>query len=395
MNTLPQIRLKPGKEASLQRFHPWVFSGAIASDTSGLEEGQTVEVYAHDHTYLGTGHFQPGSIAVRIFSFQQQPIDAAFWESRLLQALSLRQSAGLLQQAHTNMFRLVHGEGDGFPGLIVDVYNGLAVLQCHSMGFYRMRELITHLLLKLPGIKLRAVYDKSAHSLPFPARPHAQDAYLHGQPEEWVASEYGDQYYIEVEQGQKTGFFIDQRENRRLLRQYAAGRSLLNAFCYTGGFSVAALRGQAAAVTSVDSSQYALELCDKNVSLNFGQQAPHQSLATNAFEMLNQIDQQYDLIVLDPPAFAKHHKVLSRALKGYRKINRRAIAQIRPNGILFTFSCSQAVSRDAFRKTIFTSAALAGRKVRILHQLSQPADHPISIYHPEGEYLKGLVLAVE
>ncbi|MCI4671351.1 MAG: class I SAM-dependent rRNA methyltransferase [Bacteroidia bacterium] len=389
------ITLKKGKDSSLRRFHPWVFSGAIQKKSPDLKEGEVVEVYDNDGQYLGTGHFQIGSIMVRVFSFKKREIDREFWKEKLGHAISLRRSLGLIGNAQTNMFRLIHGEGDGFPGLIVDVYGSLAVVQCHSVGFYHIRTLLAELIQEeLPEI-IEAVYDKSAQAVPFKAELGAEDGYLFGQSQAWKGKEYGLSYEVDAEGGQKTGFFVDQRENRRLLGEYSQGKDVLNTFCYTGGFSVASLAGGAQSVDSIDSSAKAIELTDKNVALNFGEESRHQSFTQDAFEFLKDIHHKYDLIVLDPPAFAKHHKVLDRALKGYRKINRLAFEQIRPNGILFTFSCSQVVSADHFRKAVFTAASQSHRRVQILHQLHQPPDHPVNIYHPEGEYLKGLVLQVE
>lgn len=395
MADFPIVVLKPGKEQSVQRFHPWVFSGAIADAPKALAEGDLVRVQDHRGRYLATGHYQIGSIAVRLFDFDEQATDRGFWQQKLQRALAVRQQAGLLDRPQHDMFRLVHGEGDGLPGLIVDVYGSVAVLQCHSIGFYRLRHLLAELLAALLPDRVQAVYDKSAHTLPHKAAIEPVDGYLLGEAQPWQAQEDGNRYLIDVAGGQKTGFFIDQRENRALLARYAAGRSVLNTFCYTGGFSVAALGGGARQVDSVDSSQPAIDLTDQNVALN-GYGAPrHRAINADVFVFLKDIRDRYDLIVLDPPAFAKHRRVLNQALKGYRSINQRAFEQIRPGGVVFTFSCSQVVSRDDFRKAVFTAAALSRRTVRILHQLSQPADHPVSMYHPEGEYLKGLVLAVE
>jgi len=390
----PTLTLKKGKSSSVERFHPWVFSGAIHQKPQDLEEGQVVDVLSADGRFLGRGHYQVGSIMVRLFTFREENIDLDFWRKRLRQALSLRRRLGLFDQDATNMFRLIHGEGDGFPGLIVDFYGGVAVLQCHTVGFFLMREALAQLLKEEMGESLLAVYDKSEHSIPFKAPVSPADGYLLGEAREWIGREYGLQYRVDIEGGQKTGFFVDQRENRHLLRHYARDRKVLNAFCYTGGFSVAALAGRAAAVDSLDSSAKAMELTEVNVALNHEDAVAHRSLTEDALEFLKDIDQRYDLIVLDPPAFAKHQKVLDRALKGYRKINKLAFEQIQSGGLLFTFSCSQVVSQDHFRKAVFTAAAQSKRKVQVLHQLHQPPDHPVDIYHPEGEYLKGLVLRV-
>lgn len=391
----PRITLRPGKDASLRRFHPWVFSGALASQPEGLTEGDLVEVYDAEGHFLATGHYQIGSIAVRVLRFTPGPVDAAFWQARLQQALAWRQRLGLGQDPHTTMYRLIHGEGDGFPGLIVDYYGGVAVMQCHSVGFYRIRDLLAGLLMDLMGDQLQAIYDKSAATLPFKAALNPVDGYLTGAAATWEGREHGLGYEIDVAAGQKTGFFLDQRENRARLAHYARGRQVLNTFCYTGGFSVAALQGGAACVHSVDSSRPAIALTEAHVARNFGAAAPHVAYATDAFAFLQAPPAVYDLIVLDPPAFAKHRKVLDRARKGYRRLNRAALALLPPGGILFTFSCSQVMTRDLFREAVFTAAAQTGRQVRILEQLAQPADHPVSLYHPEGEYLKGLILAVD
>ncbi|GAB4426119.1 MAG: class I SAM-dependent rRNA methyltransferase [Bacteroidia bacterium] len=395
METYPTLTLRPGKEESLKRYHPWIFSGALQTVPPGLAEGDTVHVVDATGRPCATGHYQPGSIAVRVLAFGAAQLDRTFWQTRLHEAIALRRHLGL-PSAATDMYRLVHGEGDGLSGLIVDYYAGLAVIQCHSMGFYRVRHKIAALLHEAMGDTLTAVYDKSAGSLPFKAEAGAVDGYLTGGPQAWYGTEHGLRYRVDPAGGQKTGFFIDQRDSRALLMQYARGRRVLNTFSYTGGFSVAALQGGAVLVDSVDSSRGAVALAVENVQLNFGEGAPHQGLAVDVFDFFQQTHERpYDLIVLDPPAFAKHHKVLDRALKGYRRLNQQAFAQVAPGGIVFTFSCSQAVSRDDFRRAVFTAAALSGRRVRILHQLSQPPDHPVDIYHPEGEYLKGLVLAVE
>ncbi|MDX2285548.1 MAG: class I SAM-dependent rRNA methyltransferase [Bacteroidia bacterium] len=390
-----RLFLKPGRESSLQRFHPWIFSGAVRELDGQPQEGDLIEVYANDGQYLATGHYQPGTITVRVISFAQTPADPAFWRQKLERALALRRQAGLLDAPDTTMLRLVHGEGDGCPGLIVDLYGGVAVIQCHSLGFYRIRHELAALLRELLGSRLEAVYDKSAAALPFKAPITPEDAYLLGSAQDWEGTECGARYRIDVEGGQKTGFFVDQRENRQLLRAYARGRSVLNLFCYTGGFSVAALQGGASRVHSVDSSKRAIGLTLENIALNFGPDAPHEAFAEEVFDFFQRTDERYDILVVDPPAFAKHQNVLSRALRGYRNLNQKAIARVAPGGLVFTFSCSQVVSREQFREAVFTAAAQTGRTVRILHQLSQPPDHPVNIYHPEGEYLKGLVLAVE
>ena len=394
------VHLRRGKEESLERRHPWVFSGAIERITehlAPLSEGDLVDVVTKSGDFIARGHWQIGSIAVRVLTFEQEAIDQAWWNRRISEALGVRKALGLVDNAETTCYRLVHGEGDLLPGLVIDIYERTAVVQCHSVGMYHSRTAIAEALREAYGDKLEAIYDKSSQTLPFKADLGAIDGYLWGRCAERdnVVLENGLKFKVNWEEGQKTGFFIDQRVNRDLVRQYSKGRKVLNTFCYTGGFSVAALAGGATEVVSIDLSERAVKLADENVRLNFGEAAPHQAIACNAVEYLKDIDSSYDLIILDPPAFAKHHKVLGNALQGYKKINARALEKIRPGGILFTFSCSQAVSRDLFRTTIFTAAAIAKRKVRIIGQLTQPADHPINIYHPEGEYLKGLVVYVE
>ena len=394
------VALRRGKEESLERRHPWVFSGAIEKITEGskpLAEGDVVDVVTKQGEFIARGHYQIGSIAVRVLTFEQETIDQQWWDNRITQAKELRETLGMIGNNETTCYRLIHGEGDLLPGLVVDVYGTTAVVQCHSVGMYLSRHAIVEAIRKSYGELIEAIYDKSSQTLPFKAELGAIDGYLWGRnpQKENVVLENGLKFKVNWEEGQKTGFFIDQRENRDLVRQYSRGRRVLNTFCYTGGFSVAALAGGATEVVSIDLSERAVKLADENMKLNFGEDAPHQAIACNAVEYLKDIDEDFDLIILDPPAFAKHHKVLGNALQGYKKINVRALQKIRPGGILFTFSCSQAVSRDLFRTTIFTAAAIAGRRVRIIGQLTQPADHPINIYHPEGEYLKGLVVYVE
>ncbi|MBR4028497.1 MAG: class I SAM-dependent rRNA methyltransferase [Alistipes sp.] len=397
---LTTVHLRRGKEESLHRNHPWVFSGAIehiSENLAPLNEGDLVDVVTKQGEFIARGHWQIGSIAVRVLSFEQEDIDQAWWNRRISEAKGVREALGLVDNASTTCYRLVHGEGDLLPGLVIDIYERTAVVQCHSVGMYRSRAAIAEALREAYGDRLEAIYDKSSQTLPFKADLGAIDGYLWGRNEQKdnIVLENGLKFKVNWEEGQKTGFFIDQRVNRDLVRQYSKGRKVLNTFCYTGGFSVAALAGGATKVVSIDLSERAVNLADENVKLNFGEDAPHEAIACNAVEYLKDIDSDYDLIILDPPAFAKHHKVLGNALQGYKKINARALEKIRPGGILFTFSCSQAVSRDLFRTTIFTAAAIAKRKVRIIGQLTQPADHPINIYHPEGEYLKGLVVYVE
>ena len=398
--TIGVVQLRRGKEESLGRRHPWVFSGAIERIIEGdkpLAEGDIVDVVNKQGEFIARGHYQIGSIAVRVLTFEREEIDDTWWQMRIATAYNLRQTLGLTDNAETTCYRLVHGEGDLLPGLVVDIYGGVAVVQCHSVGMYYSRQAIAEAIRTTYGERIVAIYDKSSQTLPFKADLGAIDGYLWGRVEEKdnVVLENGLKFKVNWEEGQKTGFFIDQRVNRDLVRQYARGRKVLNTFCYTGGFSVAALAGGAREVVSIDLSERAVKLADENARLNFGADVAHEAIACNAVEYLKDIDDSYDLIILDPPAFAKHHKVLGNALQGYKKINARALQKIRPGGILFPFSCSQAVSRDLFRTTIFTAAAIAQRKVRIIGQLTQPADHPINIYHPEGEYLKGLVVYVE
>ena len=390
-----RIVLKRGKEESLLRFHPWIFSGAVSRIYGEPEEGEVVTVVDSEEKFIARGHFQVGSIAVRVLTFRDEKIDRAWWTARLEQACRLRGALGLADSEETTCYRLVHGEGDSLPGLVVDIYGSVAVLQAHSIGMYRSRQQIAEILREIYGGKLTAVYDKSSGTLPFRAELNPVDGYLFGAAAGEPVLENGNRFLVNWERGQKTGFFIDQRDNRRLVGQYAAGRTVLNTFCYTGGFSVYALEGGAVHVEAVESSGRPVELAQKNVELNFGTEASHRAIACDAFDFLKDVQDQYDLIVLDPPAFAKHQRVLGNALQGYKRLNARAISRIRPGGILFTFSCSQAVSREHFRNAVFSGAAIAGRNVRILHQLTQPADHPVNIYHPEGEYLKGLVLYVE
>ena len=392
--TYKTVTLKRGKEDSLQRFHPWVFSGAIAAADDTIDEGDLVTVYAHDGTLIGNGHSQIGSIAVRMLTFDDTAIDEAFYEQRLNDAYKMRQALGL-QREDNNVYRLVHGEGDFLPGLVVDIYGPTAVMQAHSPGMHFARNIIAQALVKLPGV--RNVYYKSETTLPYKAHLDPVNDYIIGHMETDEALENGLRFHVDWLKGQKTGFFVDQRENRSLLEHYSQGRRVLNMFCYTGGFSVYALRGGAQLVHSVDSSAKAVRLTDDNVALNFApEDGRHKSFAEDAFKFLDNMEKDaYDLIILDPPAFAKHKSALRNALVGYRRLNAKALEKIAPGSILFTFSCSQAVNKDQFRLAVFSAAAQTRRKVRILHQLTQPADHPINIYHPEGEYLKGLVLYVE
>ncbi len=391
-----KVKLKPKKEESLKRFHPWIFSGAVQSKDESLAEGEVVNVYTINDEFIAVGHYQIGSIEVRVLSFEEENIDIDFWKKRLSSALELRKSIGLLSD-NNNSYRLVHGEGDLLPGLIIDVYAETAVIQSHSVGMHESRLMICDALKAVLGDNLKNVYYKSETTLPYKANLGAENEYLYkGDSVNEIALENGLKFYPDWVKGQKTGFFVDQRDNRALLEKYSKGRSVLNMFCYTGGFSFYALRGGANLVHSVDSSSKAIMLTNRNVGLNFPDDKRHEAFAEDAFKFLGGINKgDYDLIVLDPPAFAKHRGAIKNALQGYKRLNAAAFEKVAPGGIVFTFSCSQVISKDAFRLAVFSAAALSGRSVRILHQLSQPADHPINIYHPEGEYLKGLVLYVE
>lgn len=391
----PTIQLRHGKAESLKRFHPWIFSGAIQRMPDNLTEGQLVRVIDHKGDFLAIGHYQIGSIAIRVLSLVERNIDNEFWKERLSEAFNMRCSIGLVEREDNNTLRLVHGEGDQLPGLIIDLYGKTAVMQAHSVGMHLYRKEIAAALIDVCKGIIENVYYKSETTLPFKADLHEKDGFIIGGNEDNIAIEYGLKFHIDWLRGQKTGFFIDQRENRKLLEQYSIGKNVLNMFCYTGGFSVYALRGGATRVTSVDSSAKAIDLTRANAELNFPGDSRHDAYAEDAFKFLERAGDDYELIVLDPPAFAKHKGALRNALKGYTRLNAIAISKIRKGGIIFTFSCSQAVNKDQFRLAVFTAAAQAGRHVRILHQLHQPADHPINIYHPEGEYLKGLVLEVE
>lgn len=390
-----KVYLKPGKEESLKRFHPWVFSGAIARVEGEPEEGEIVDVYTSKKEFIACGHFQIGSIAVRVLSFVQETIDHEFWVRKLAVAKDLRVALGLIGNPQNNTYRLVHGEGDNLPGLIIDVYDHTAVMQAHSAGMHVYRMEIADALSEVMGDVIENIYYKSETTLPFKADLlSTENGFIKGGSPENVAMENGLKFHVDWLKGQKTGFFVDQRENRHLLERYAKGRNVLNMFCYTGGFSFYAMRGGANLVHSVDSSAKAIDLTNENVELNFPGDARHKAYAEDAFKYLDRMGDQYDLIILDPPAFAKHRDALRNALRGYTKLNAKAFEKIRPGGILFTFSCSQVVNKENFRNAVFTAAAQSGRSVRILHQLTQPGDHPVNIYHPEGEYLKGLVLYV-
>ena len=398
-----QVYLKRGKEESLLRFHPWVFSGAIHRIDEGVEEGEVVRVVNEHGDFIAVGHFQLGSIAVRVLSFSDENIDDDYWARRLASALNVRQAIGLADRPDNNTYRLVHGEGDLLPGLVIDVYGQTAVMQAHSVGMHLCRETIARQLVKVMDRRIAHVYYKSETTLPGKLRDgditmessEPLSYFIYGGSDDNTAMENGLMFYVDWLRGQKTGFFVDQRENRSLLEQFAKGKRVLNMFCYTGGFSFYAMRGGAELVHSVDSSAKAIELTNRNVELNFPGDTRHQAFCEDAFRYLEQAGDQYDLVILDPPAFAKHRGALPHALKGYTRLNMKALQKIQPGGILFTFSCSQVVTKEHFRNAVFAAAAQARRQVRILHQLHQPADHPVNIYHPEGEYLKGLVLYVE
>ncbi|MDD7691250.1 MAG: class I SAM-dependent rRNA methyltransferase [Prevotella sp.] len=389
------IVLKRGKEESLKRFHPWIFSGAIAFADNNIEEGETVRVLNADNEFIAIGHFQVGSIAVRVLTFEDIDIDEGFWCERLTSALEMRRLTGIADNPTNNTYRLVHGEGDNLPGLVIDCYGKTAVMQAHSVGMHRHRNVIAQQLVRVMGDRIEHVFYKSETTLPYKAGLGQENGFIVGGCNDNIAVENGLKFHVDWLRGQKTGFFVDQRENRCLLESYAKEKTVLNMFCYTGGFSFYAMRGGAKTVHSVDSSAKAIELTNANVELNFPDDNRHEAFCEDAFKFLDAADNKYDLIILDPPAFAKHRAALHNALKGYTRLNVKAFQRIRKGGILFTFSCSQVVTKDNFRNAVFTAAAQAGRNVRILHQLHQPADHPINIYHPEGEYLKGLVLYVE
>ncbi len=389
-----KIVLKSGKDQSVRRYHPWIFSGAIKKIYGNPAEGDIVEVYDNKDSFLAVGHYQPSSIAVRILSFEQVTPDIGFFRDIIKRAINYRKSVGIIDNPQINVFRLVNAEGDGLPGLIIDFYNGVAVIQMHSIGFYRIRREIATILTELMKDQIIAVYDKSEVTIPHMSDITGVNEFLYGNSGPVIVTENGYKFKIDWSTGQKTGFFIDQRENRKLLEEFTEGRNVLNMFGYTGAFSVYAMKN-AALVHTVDSSFPAIELANENIKLNYGMDTRHESFQVDAFDYLNHIKDQYDLIILDPPAFAKHNNVLANALQGYKRLNMKAITQIKPGGIIFTFSCSQVVTKENFRKSVFAAAANTGRKVRIIHQLSQPPDHPVNIYHPESEYLKGLVLHVE
>ena len=390
-----KIYLKKNKEESLKRLHPWIFSGAILKMDEGIAEGDVVDVVGYNGEFIGKGHYQIGSIAVRMLTFSEEEIDEAFWQKRLSSALQMRIAIGVADNKNNDTYRLVHGEGDNMPGLVVDCYGKTAVIQAHSVGVHYQRNMIANALKSVLCDRVENVYYKSETTLPFKAELGQENEFLFGNTDENIALENGLKFHVDLLRGQKTGFFVDQRDNRMLLEKYSVGKKVLNMFCYTGGFSFYAMRGGATLVHSVDSSAKAIELTKANVELNFPGDARHQAYCEDAFRFLDKMGENYDLIVLDPPAFAKHKGALRNAMKGYTRLNMKAFEKIKRGGILFTFSCSQVVTKDNFRNAVFTAALQAKRKVRILHQLHQPADHPINIYHPEGEYLKGLVLYVE
>ena len=389
------VYLKKGKDESMKRFHPWVFSGAISHIDEGIKEGEVVNVLNVNGVFIGRGHYQVGSIAVRILTFVDEPVDDAFWYARLRCALEMRQSIGIADNPLNNTYRLVHGEGDNLPGLVIDCYGKTAVVQAHSVGMHEARMAIAKQLVKVMDGRIDNVYYKSETTLPYKAELGQENGFVLGGTNENVAIENGLKFHVDWLRGQKTGYFVDQRDNRSLVEKFSKGKKVLNMFCYTGGFSFYAMRGGAECVHSVDSSAKAIELTTKNVELNFPGDKRHEAYCEDAFKFLDKCGDQYDLIILDPPAFAKHRGALHNALKGYTRLNLKAFEHIKPGSLLFTFSCSQVVTKDNFRNAVFTAAAIAKRKVRILQQLHQPADHPINIYHPEGEYLKGLVLYVE
>lgn len=391
-----KIRLKPGKDKSIARKHPWVFSGAIKEIEGNVHEGDFVEIIANKGRHLGYGHFQNGSIMVRVLLFADEELSDNLYEDRIRSAYNLRQALGLTNNKQTNIFRLIHAEGDFLPGLIIDHYNGHIVIQCHSIGMYLDVEKIKSALLTVIGDDVKSIYLKCSGTLPKTYEDYTGDRFLHNEVETpQIALEYDNKFAINWVTGQKTGFFIDQRENRRLLGQYAKGKKVLNTFCYSGGFSIFALNAGAKLVHSLDASQKAIDLTDENVALGDFDQSKHKSIVDDAMDFIKDLPEDYDIIILDPPAFAKHRSAKHNAVQGYKRLNAHAIRQIKPGGIIFTFSCSQVVDKQLFTNTVIAASIAAERKVRILEQLHQPADHPISSTHPEGEYLKGLVIQVE
>lgn len=395
MNVFPKVILNPGKDEAVRRFHPWIFSGAINRIQGDVADGDVVEVFSAQDEYLATGHIQNGSIAIRIFSFEKINPDHAFWKNKILDAYNYRKQLGLIDNPETNVYRLIHGEGDGLPGLILDYYNGSVVMQSHSIGMHQIREEIAEVLKEIYDEKLISVYDKSSETLPKHEELNIEDGYLFGNSGNAEVLENGHKFFIDWETGQKTGFFIDQRENRKLLEKFSENKNVLNTFCYTGGFSVYALKSGALEVHSVDSSKKAIELTTMNVEKNNIDSSKHKTFQSDINDFLKDVENKYDVIILDPPAYAKHLDAKRNAIQGYKRLNLQAIKQIKKGGFIFTFSCSQVIDKNLFKSTVISAAILSGRKVKILHQLSQPADHPISAFHPEGEYLKGLVLYIE
>ena len=394
---LKKVILKPAKDKSVKRFHPWVFSGAIKTVDPQSKDGEIVDVFSNKGKYLGTGHFQEGSISIRLFEFNQQPINDSYWKEKLLKALTLRIKIGLVDANETNIFRLVHAEGDDLPGLIIDYYNGTAVVQCHSIGMWLIKDIICQSLQSIVP-NLKAIYDKSAETLPSKhvEEHQIENQYLFGEKDAiYEGLEYGNQFSINWITGQKTGFFIDQRENRKLLGELSKNKKILNTFCYSGGFSIYALNNGAKEVHSLDSSKKAIDLLEKNIELIKNYKNNHTSIVADAMDYIKNVDADYDIIILDPPAFAKHMNARHKAIQGYKRLNARAIEQIKPGGLIFTFSCSQVISKELFRNTLLSAGINAGRKIKILHQLHQPSDHPVNIFHPESEYLKGLVIQVD
>lgn len=398
---MTKIILKKGRDESLRRFHPWVFSGAVAQIVGQPSEGDVVGVFDHEGNFLAYGHYQIGSIAVRVLSFSGEDVlGPGFWVNMIGKALKVREAAGLANGLETNCFRLIHGEGDGLPGLILDWYDGVCVMQAHSVGMFRAKGVICEALKTVFGDKLKAVYDKSSGTAPFKAGLDLIDGYLFKadgfSDDEQIVLENGNKFLVNWTEGQKTGFFLDQRENRALVGRYSKGRNVLNLFCYTGGFSIYALRGGAVHVDSVDSSKKAIEMVGRNMVLNGYGDDTHNDICADAIDFLRDVpEDKYDLMIVDPPAFAKHRGALSNALRAYQRLNSAAISKVAPGGLVFTFSCSQVVDKEAFALAVFSAAAQTGRSVRILDRLNQPADHSVNIYHPEGEYLKGLLLYVE
>ena len=391
---MAKIILKSGKERSLLNFHPWLFSGAVHKTEGEIKEGDVVEIYSDKKEYLATGHYHDGSIKVRIFSFTQVTPDYNFWKSKIQNAFDLRKQLGFVDNPDTNVYRLVNAEGDGMPGLIIDIYNETAVIQTHTIGMHNIKNELVKALQEIYGSKLKAIYDKSSETMNKHSEQVFKNGYLFGENSGNEVIENRNRFLVNWEEGQKTGFFIDQRDNRRLLSKYANGKNVLNTFAYSGGFSVYALKGGANLVHSVDSSKKTMDWAKQNIELNF-QNAEHEFFVLDTFDYLKKMESVYDLIILDPPAFTKHINAVKQASIGYKNLNFEAIKRIKPNGIIFTFSCSQHIDKKLFRQIVFSAASQAKRNVRVLHQLTQPPDHPISIYHPEGEYLKGLVLHVE